>query len=124
MEASSATDKPKVERPSYLKVQMPEPSPHMPGTAPLGVHSVEEHPPAPAKDPSDAIIEIANTLLRAATARIAYHEAHAKRLRDACASFAAMSRQPATTDAAPGGQDVLAELLRVAKTIQPENGGT
>lgn len=87
-----------------------------PLAAPKRAFSVDEP-----KDPSDAIVEAAERLLQAATARIAYHETHLRRLREASASFAVLARQNVAEQPSIA-QDDLTALLQIARTLEPSTG--
>ena len=114
-ESSSGATKPK--QAEYLTVPMPAPNGAAgpPAAAPLTIRSID---PVPAKDPSDAIVEAAETLLRAATARIAYHENHAERLRKALAALGAVGLHRQDTAHPPVAGDTLEKLLRIAENME------
>ncbi len=131
-EASSAPTKPV--RPEYLQVPLPagngaDPDEQKRAYAakaiPAGPRpdSAAPRPATPAKTPSDVLVEAAETVARAVTARIAWHERELQRLRTALAPFAGSQRHnDADHKSSPGGEADADFLARVVRQLTHENG--
>ena len=134
-EASSAPTKPA--RPEYLQVPLPlangaDPTPDEQkrayATSSSKASSLPRpdpapRPAAPAKTPSDVLVEAAETVARAVTARIAWHERELQRLRAALAPFAGSQRHNDADHKSSPGVEADAEFLaRVVRQLSHENG--
>ncbi len=131
-EASSAPTKPA--RPEYLQVPLPiangaDPDEQKRAYAAKGAaagprpDSAAPRPAPPAKTPSDVLVEAAETVARAVTARIAWHERELQRLRAALAPFAGSQRHnDAEHKSSPGGEADADFLARVVRQLTHENG--
>src|SRR5712664_1739913 len=123
-EASSAPTKPA--RPEYLQVPLPiangadpdeQKRAYAAKSAPAGARA------DPAKTPSDVLVEAAETVARAVTARIAWHERELQRLRAALAPFAGSQRHNDAEHKSSSGVEADAEFLaRVVRQLTHENG--
>jgi hypothetical protein len=110
-----------------------QPPPTLPGFEPVPHANVTELPPQPrasrrmgkaaeeqpADDVTTSLVDAVNKVYRVVTARIAYHEAEARRLREALKPFAGL---PPAPEAAVGAEDALTELLAIAKRLPTAPG--
>ncbi|SRR6266852_972424 len=130
-EASSAPTKPA--RPEYLQVPLPiangadpdeQKRAYAAKSAPAGARpDPAPRPAAPAKTPSDVLVEAAETVARAIDARIAWHERELQRLRVARAPFAGAQRHNDAEHKSSSGVEADAEFLaRVVRQLTHENG--
>ncbi len=76
--------------------------------------------PTPAKTPSGALVEAAETLARAIDARIAWHEGELVTLRAARAPFAGSSRHNAADALSAGGENEAEFLARVMRQLKQD----
>jgi hypothetical protein len=103
----------KVHKPtSYEEIPLPSPNGSAPGPARLNIRPAE----SPESEATD-LIQAVGTVFRAVTAKIAFHENEARRLREALAPFAQLARQ-STTPAPPSDGATIEALLKIAAELK------
>src|SRR5215467_5033417 len=81
------------------------------------IKAVDQAAP-PRDDVTTSLVEAVDKVFRVVTARIAYHEAEARRLREALKPFAGF---PSASPDVTGGGDLLQQVLDIAKKLPLED---
>lgn len=104
---------------AYQEIPLPAANGSAPGPSRPESGRVNLRPAESPESGSSDLIEAVGTVFRAVTAKIAFHENEARRLREALAPFGQLARQSGAHDVPSAGSTVEA-LLKIAQQLNEE----